>query len=141
MKNKHKRQFVNTFKWWDYGFLMEAISLWCDNASKQQYKNGISVNHKSKAKILKELSVLAKRLQDNDFHVEYCNLYPKISSEMYTVPCDNPDFVEVKFHLYPNDKINYQVSQRLRIQENRNRKYCLDRFCYLLNKHLFHLWD
>lgn len=40
MKTKHKNRFLNSYKWWDYSYLLQAMEDWLDNSSKQHNKYG-----------------------------------------------------------------------------------------------------
>jgi hypothetical protein len=57
MKNKHKRQFVNSYKWWDHSFLFMAIRDWLDNASKMTLKHGVHINNEKTARKMKIIAL------------------------------------------------------------------------------------
>lgn len=57
MKNRHMRQFVNTYKWWDYTYLFLAIRDWLNNASKMTQKHGCLLN---KEKTAHKMKIIAK---------------------------------------------------------------------------------
>lgn len=136
MKNKHKRNFLSHYKWYDYCFLLQAIEDWCEHASKMTHKHGTHLNHKQKAKTLKILSLLAKRMSEDGFSVDYCCLYPRVDLDMI----HEKDNV-LHFKQLPDEQTYDRVKRRLYKQQDRNQAYCLEYFCKLLQKHLFTLWD
>jgi hypothetical protein len=66
MKNKHKRQFLNAYKWYDYSFLLLAMEDWLNNASKVTAKRGTHINADKTAKRMKVMAELAKRIREDN---------------------------------------------------------------------------
>lgn len=61
MKNKHKRQFNNTFHWWDYHYLLEAMHTWLVAAEKGHRAKGTSINAEKKADRIKVARLMCER--------------------------------------------------------------------------------
>lgn len=66
MKNKHKRQFLNTYKWWDYSYLLLAMEHWFDNASKITMEKGVLLHADRTAHRMKICAELCKRIREDN---------------------------------------------------------------------------
>lgn len=153
MKNKHKRQFLDTFKWWDSHFLMEAISLWCSNAAQMQLKQGSHLNHKKVSRSLKIAAELATRLQEANY--EDTRFFGKtLEQDHETSPIEGSALIALNF---TNRRIinketqevkegvsreQYRKEYKCQIKIMRRReKETLDLFCSVFKKNLYSWWD
>lgn len=114
MKNKHKRQFLNAYKWYDYSFLLMAMEDWLDNASKVTMKKGTHLNADKVAKKMKICAELCKRVREDE-------------------PQRNEVFTQRNY-------VGNFISEKFSYQEKR-RKANLSLLTTMLNKHLLGFWD
>ena len=153
MKNRHKRQFLETFKWYDYSYLLQAVELWCANASKMHLTKGHHLNNEVVAKDLKVLAELAKRLKNDDYNDPW--FLPDYESEHFSVPIEGSDLIELKTKNYKvvynnperketidsNEETVYKIVNLNLKHRNRVRKQDLEMFCNLIKRKLFNWWD
>ncbi len=116
MKNKHKRQFLNAYKWYDYSFLLLAIEDWLENASKITAKRGTHINADKTAKKMKVMAELAKRIREENIQ---CN---KVFNCRNVVGFDSGVFEKYEH-------------RRKRTEAN------LKMFTNMMNKYLLGFWD
>jgi hypothetical protein len=116
VKNKHKRQFLNTYKWYDYSFLLMAMEDWLDNASKVTMKKGMHLNADRVAKRMRILAELARRIREESLQ----------TNKVFT--CRN-------FNGYDGDVFEKYDYRHKRTEAN------LKMFTDMLNKHLLGFWD
>ena len=76
MKTKHKNRFLNSYKWWDYSYLLQAMEDWCDNASTQHSKHGHLVSSDKTAKQMKVAAALIKRIREDEYHNNLNKVFP-----------------------------------------------------------------
>jgi hypothetical protein len=114
MKNKHKRQFLNNYKWYDYSFLLMAMEDWLGNASKVTLKRGTHLNADKVAKKMKICAELCKRVREDVTQSNHVFLSRNHSNSF----------------LYEK----YQYSDK-------RRKANLSLLTTMLNKHLLGFWD
>ena len=162
MKNKAKRQFHNQFKWYDYSYLLQAVELWCANASKMHLTKGHHLNKELVAKKLKVMSELAKRLGEaNHSYYDVKKQQPYWEPEYdYTIsfePSDEKGFSEIKSRdckfvydsperkeVIPVSEDDPKIRKLVKLQHNRierQRKQDLEMLCNMLKRNLFSLWD
>lgn len=115
MKNKHKRQFLNAYKWYDYSFLLMAMEDWLDNASKVTMKKGMHLNVDKVAKKMKICAELCKRVREDN-----------TQTNKVFITRNNKDFRVMR------ESHKYLVKRR---KEN------LSLLTTMLNKHLLGFWD
>ena len=70
MKKSHKSKFLNSYKWYDYTFLLQAMEDWIDNASKQTNKHGSLVRSPQTAKEMKIAASLIKRIREDEIYTK-----------------------------------------------------------------------
>lgn len=140
MKKRHRTRFINTYKWWDYTFLLQAVEDWCNHSSKMHSKHGMSLNSGSKAKVLKTMASLCRRIREDDYkydgvfvrHQE-CDIgFIDLDGGYSQVVFTNHTFGEEAYREYVLKRHDYEKSQK---QQD------LDYLCKLVSKHLFSLWD
>lgn len=141
MKNKHKRAFYQSFPWWDQSFLLEAIELWCLNASRQHKNKGNLLRHNETAHKLKVLGLLAKRLKD--YQTGNHKLFSPvlhIETEFRKIP-DKKGYSEVIINKHP-DKVTYDRYYKYnKLREDRAYKEAKEFFFDYFKKNLEVLWD
>lgn len=153
MKNKHKRQFLNTFKWFDHTYLLDSISLWCLNASKYHLERGHHVNNAKVSRSLKIAAELATRLQEADY--EDTRFFGKtLEMDHETPPIKGSGRIALNFtNRRIINKETGEVKENISSEEYRKEykrqiKICkrkqneiMDMFCQHFKKHLYNWWD
>ena len=76
MKTKHKNRFLNSYKWWDYSYLLQAMEDWLENSSKQHSKHGHLVSSDKTAKQMKVAAALIKRIREDEYHDNLNKVFP-----------------------------------------------------------------
>ena len=76
MKTKHKNRFLNSYKWWDYSYLLQAMEDWLENSSKQHSKHGHLVGSDKTAKQMKVAAALIKRIREDEYHNNLNKVFP-----------------------------------------------------------------
>ncbi len=113
-----KEMFLDTYCWYDYGYLLDAVGDWCRYSSEMHQKLGMSVNSPKKAKILKTMAALCKRINEGD----YC---------YYGAIVTRP----------PADWMYSSYDARAIAYDEKQKQNDLDYLCKLVSKNLFNLWD
>lgn len=67
MKKKFRKDFHREFPWYDYTFLLEAMMLWLNNASKRHKDDGHLLRSHHEAKQLRIVSCVLKRIIDDNY--------------------------------------------------------------------------
>ncbi len=70
MNKKFKAQFHQHVKWWDHGFLLEAMEMWFKKASYMHKHKGHLVRSEETSKKLKKCELLLKRIREDDIYLE-----------------------------------------------------------------------
>lgn len=153
MKNKHKRQFLDTFKWFDHTFLLDAIQIWCLNASKQHLIKGHHTNNKKVSRSLKIAAELATRLQEADY--EDTRFFGKtLEQDHETHPVEGSDLITLNFtnrriinketkkvqEGVSREQYRKEYKRQIKIMR-RKEKETLDLFCEVFKKNLYSWWD
>lgn len=153
MKNKHKRQFLDTFKWWDSHFLLEAISLWCSNAARMQLEKGSHLSHKKASRSLKIAAELATRLQEANY--KDTRFFRKVLEQDHeTHPIEGSDLIALNFvnksiinketgavlDNITEEEYRKEFKRQIKIMR-RKEKETLDLFCSIFKKNLYSWWD
>lgn len=153
MKNKHKRQFLNNYKWFDYTYLLLCISDWCSNASRMHLIKGHHLNNAKVSRSLKIAAELATRLQEGCF--EDTRFFGKILEQDHeTQPIEGSDRIALNF---TNRRIINKETKEVqdgvsreqyRKEYKRQIKICkrkqnetMDMFCQVFKKNLYSWWD
>lgn len=68
MKSKHKSRFVNSYKWWDYSYLLLAMEDWLNNSSKEFKTKGCHVGSEKQSKQMKIAASLIKRIREDEVY-------------------------------------------------------------------------
>lgn len=67
MKKKFRKEFHREFPWYDHAFLLEAMILWLNNASKRHRDDGHLLRSHRTAKQLRIVSGVLKRIIDDNY--------------------------------------------------------------------------
>jgi hypothetical protein len=118
LKRERKEIFLLSYPWYDYGYLLRAVEDWCRYSSEMHQKLGMSVNSPKKAKILKTMAALCKRINEGD----YC---------YYGAIVTRP----------PADWMYSSYDARAIAYDEKQKQNDLDYLCKLVSKNLFNLWD
>lgn len=153
MKNKHKRQFLNNYKWFDHAYLLSCISDWCSNASRMHLIKGHHTNHKKVSRSLKIAAELATRLQEGCF--EDTRFFGKILEQDHkTSPIEGSDRIALNFTTrriinketkevqegVSREQYRKEYKRQIKIMR-RKEKETLDLFCAVFKKNLYSWWD
>lgn len=153
MKNKHKRQFLNNYKWFDHTYLLLCISDWCSNASRLHLIKGHHLNNAKVSRSLKIAAELATRLQEGCF--DDTRFFGKILEQDHeTSPIEGSDRIALNF---VNKRIINKetgivkenvLDEEYRKEYKRQIKICkrkqnetMDMFCQVFKKNLHSWWD
>ena len=124
MKTKHKNRFLNSYKWWDYSYLLQAMEDWLENSSKQHSKHGHLVSSDKTAKQMKVAAALIKRIREDEYHENLNKVFL----------CRNKTIGKDKICLM-GESFQYNVDSDLL------RKQDLQYSMKFMEKHLFGWWD
>lgn len=153
MKNKHKRQFLNNYKWWDYSYLLLCISDWCSKASEMQLEKGSHLSHKKVSRSLKIAAELATRLQEANY--EDTRFFGKVLEQDHeTNPIEGSDLIALNFTTrriinketkevqegVSREQYRKEYKRQIKIMR-RKEKETLDLFCSVFKKNLYSWWD
>ena len=120
MKTKHKNRFLNSYKWWNYSCLLQAMEDWLENASKQHSKHGHLVGSDKTAKQMKVAAALIKRIREDEYH----NNLNKVFS------CRNKTADIGSFH-------DFSYNPKADLLRKQDLQYLMK----FMEKHLFGWWD
>lgn len=67
MKKKFRKQFHQQFKWFDQWFLLDAMILWIDNASKMHTKHGNLIRSEATGRDMRIVANVLKRIRDDNY--------------------------------------------------------------------------
>lgn len=67
MKKKFRKQFHREFPWYDHTFLLEAMTLWLNNASKRHKEDGHLLRSNHTSKQLRIVSGVLRRIIDDEY--------------------------------------------------------------------------
>lgn len=141
MKNKHKRQFLNGYKWWDYCYLLQAIEDWTAHAAKMHETKGNTVSADKIAKKLKIVSTLCKRIKEDDYS-DKTAIWPKVSSELYFGEPDERGLMELSTSNHKPDKKTYDRYFTKHMEhQKKQRENDLAYLMLFMKKHMFSFWD
>jgi len=139
MKNKHRRAFIQAYKWYDYTFMLEAIKDWASNSAKMHEKHGVHVGAHKVARQLRIVSHLCDRIAKDDYSVPHW--FSHVDVHMH--------FGEEK--RYANGSISYpaifsyipdeKTYRYVRDKRRKQRQKDLDMLTQLMSKNLFNWWD
>jgi hypothetical protein len=71
MKNKLKRKFLETYKWWDHSYLFMAIRDWLYHAHDNTIKHGAHVNSHKHTRKMKTIALAIDKYLDDDIQTNY----------------------------------------------------------------------
>ena len=141
MKNKHRRQFLNSYKWWDYCYLLQAIEDWCLHAAKMHESNGNTLNADKIAKKLRVVSALCKRIKEDDYS-DKTAIWPKVSAELFFGEPDERGLRELSLKSHTPDKKTYDRYFTKHVEHHKKqRQQDLDYLMNFMKKHMFSFWD
>lgn len=124
MKKKFRKEFHREFMWYDYTFLLEAMTLWLDNTSKLHRERGHLLRSHRTARELKTVSGLLKRIIDDN----YDKPNKVFTSRNKLTSCAK---------MFGNDDFEYLDFK----YQNKNRQADIDFAFELMKKHLLSWWD
>jgi len=124
MKNKHRRQFVNAYKWWDHSFLFMAIRDWLENASKMTLKHGYHLNKEKTARKMKIIALAIDVYIQDDLQSNKVFTSRNLVFSYFNGDGDGADTIF--------EKHKYQQKR-----QNARKQYIFD----MLNKHVEGFWD
>ena len=127
MKKSHKSKFLNSYKWYDYTFLLQAMEDWLDNASKQTSKHGNLVRSPRTVKELKVAASLIKRIREDDIYTKKNEVF---SGKNTTYDIGIMDTLGMK----PFTQTNHHIVEAHRKQDI---KFMFD----FMAKHILTWWD
>ena len=153
MKNKHKRQFLNTFKWFDHTYLLDSMSIWCSNAARLHLERGHHLNNAKVSRSLKIAAELISRLkeaeyEDNRFFGKTLEMDHETSpiegSRMIALNFTNRRIInketgEVKEDVSP-EEYRKEYKRQIKICK-RKQNETMDMFCQVFKKNLYSWWD
>lgn len=67
MKKKFRKQFHSQFKWFDQWYLLDAMILWIENASKMHTKHGNLIRSEATGRDMKIVANVLKRIRDDNY--------------------------------------------------------------------------
>lgn len=122
MKKKFRKQFHQQFKWYDQWFLLDAMILWIDNASKMHTKHGNLIRSEATGRDMKIVANVLKRIRDDN----YDDINPVFE-------CRNK-----RFSSLTGDKEYYMLDMKY---QNKRRQDDIDFAFDTMKKQLLDWWD
>lgn len=154
---KLNHKIMKDYPWFDYGYLLELMGMWLNNASERFLEDGMHVGNERQADICKRLSLLLKRLKEDDYsgHERYMQ---NVSSKSRSIKLKKKDIetagldweaykdLEGKGSLrhseyFPDEKTYNKKTDLWLAHDKMQRQQDKEYFCKLFMKHLESIWD
>lgn len=126
MKKKFRKQFHKQFPWYGQEYLLDAMILWTENASKMHSKHGNLVRSNDTSKKLKLITELLKRIREDNYD-EPCEVFNNRNIVIHKQKDSSIYKDEIVYLDY-----KYQDARR-----KYDKEYCFG----LIAKHLGTFWD
>lgn len=151
-------KIMKEYPWFDYSYLLELMEMWLNNASERFSEDGTHVGNERQANICKRLSLLLKRLKEDDYsgHERYMK---NVSCEHNHIPVKKKDIEAsgmdwdkykhlagkscsvLKCNYFPDEATYSKQSSLWLVHDKMQRQQDKEYFCKLFMKHLESIWD